>query len=94
MHNPAHAGEILKEYLGDLSLTKAAENLGISRSSLSRIIKGKQAINAELAIKLAEFLPNTKPEFWLTLQNNYDLWIARQKPHNLIKPIYQFSYEH
>ena len=53
MHNPAHAGEILKEYLGDLSLTKAAENLGISRSSLSRIIKGKQAVNAELAIKLA-----------------------------------------
>jgi addiction module HigA family antidote len=75
MHNPAHPGEILREQMGTMSVTKLAGHLGISRVTLSRLLNGTSGISAEMALKLSEAL-GTSPELWLNLQTQYDLWQA------------------
>jgi addiction module HigA family antidote len=89
MHNPAHPGEILKDdvlpELG-LTVTEAAGQLGVSRVALSRVINGRAAISAELAIRLAQWLGGT-PETWLRMQLQHDLWQALQKSTAKIKPV-------
>lgn len=79
MHNPAHPGRILREYLGDLSVTEAAFRLGITRVALSRILNGSAGISADMALRLRDAL-GTSAEFWVNLQAQYDLWQAEQKP--------------
>ena len=88
MHNPSHPGEMLKEdVLPDLGLTvtEAAEQLGVSRVALSRVINGRAAISAELAIRLAQWLGGSA-EIWLRAQLQYDLWNAEQKSKAKVKP--------
>lgn len=73
---PSHPGEILKaDYLEPLTLsvTEAAEGLGIARKNLSAILNGRSGISPEMAIRLAEAF-DTTPDLWLNLQTNYDLW--------------------
>ncbi|WP_367414125.1 HigA family addiction module antitoxin [Snodgrassella alvi] len=53
MYNPCHAGEVLKEYLGDTSISTAAKHLGVTRAALSRIINGKTGISADMALRLS-----------------------------------------
>lgn len=81
MHNPAHPGEILKELVLDplgLSVTRVAENLDISRKTLSKVINGRGAITPEMAVRLEMAFANPSADHWLKLQNAYDLWWARQ----------------
>lgn len=81
MHNPAHPGEILKELVLDplgLSVTQVAENLDISRKTLSKVINGRGAITPEMAVRLEMAFANPSADHWLKLQNAYDLWWARQ----------------
>lgn len=91
MHNPPHPGEILKEdvlpELG-LSVTAAAEHLKMSRVALSRVLNGRAAISAELALRLADWLPPSA-ESWLRMQSAYDLWKASKKRRPKIKPAQQ-----
>lgn len=75
MHNPAHPGEILREHMGTMSVTKLANHLGVSRVTLSRLLNGTSGISADMALKLSEAL-GTSPELWLNLQTQYDLWQA------------------
>lgn len=88
MHNPPHPGEMLKEdvlpALG-LSVTQAAEQLGVSRVAFSRVINGRAAISAEMAIRLAQWLGGSA-EIWLHTQLQYDLWQAEQKSTAKVKP--------
>ncbi|WMY91919.1 HigA family addiction module antitoxin [Snodgrassella communis] len=77
MHNPYHAGEVLKEYLGNISISTAAKHLGVTRVALSRIINGKAGISADMAVRLSILL-GTTPQFWLNMQVNYELWKASQ----------------
>ncbi|WP_239350085.1 HigA family addiction module antitoxin [Snodgrassella communis] len=79
MHNPYHAGEVLKEYLGNISISTAAKHLGVTRVALSRIINGKAGISADMAVRLSILL-GTTPQFWLNMQVNYELWKASQNP--------------
>ncbi len=75
MHNPPHPGEILKQdVLPDLglSVTAAAAHLGMSRVALSRVLNGRAAISADLALRLADWLPPSA-ESWLRMQAAYDL---------------------
>jgi plasmid maintenance system antidote protein VapI len=44
MHNPPHAGEVLREWLADISVTDAAHRLGVTRVTLSRVLKGSTGI--------------------------------------------------
>ena len=81
MHNPPHPGEVLKELCIDplgLSVTEAAEALGVSRKTLSAILNGRAGISPEMAIRLAKAF-GTTPESWLNQQMHYDLWVARQR---------------
>ncbi len=85
MFNPPHPGEILRELclepLG-LTVTKAAEGLGVSRKTLSAILNGKAGISPEMAIRLSMAF-DTSAESWLNQQAQYDLWIARQRQREL-----------
>ena len=80
MHNPPHPGETLRELclepLG-LSVTRAAEALGVSRKTLSAILNGRAGISPEMAIRLSKAF-GTSAESWLNQQVQYDLWVAEK----------------
>jgi addiction module HigA family antidote len=84
MHNPPHPGLVLREYLGDLAVTKAAAHLRITRVTLSRVLNGKAGISAAMAIRLAAAL-GTTPELWMNMQSQYDLWQARRRRQPAVK---------
>jgi antitoxin HigA-1 len=84
--NPCHPGEVLKDYLGDMTVKEAAKRLGVTRPNLSRILNGRAGISAEMGVRLAKAMPYTSPEFWLKMQLNYDLWKARKNRLPKIKP--------
>lgn len=75
--NPAHPGEVLREYLGGISVREAADRLGVTRAHLSRILNGRASITAPMSLRLASAL-GTSPDFWLTMQVQRDLWLARK----------------
>lgn len=75
MHNPPHPGEVLREYLGDISVTEAALKLGINRVTLSRVVTGASGVSADMAYRLAEAF-GTSPELWAGMQLQYDLYQA------------------
>ena len=80
MHNPPHPGEVFRdlclEPLG-ISVTDAAEALGVSRKTLSSILNGRSGISPEMAIRLGKAF-DTTPESWLKQQMQYDLFKAEQ----------------
>jgi len=79
MFNPPHPGEIIEEvYLDELNVPtkKAASQLAIDHSALLRLLKGESNIDAEMALRLSKCLGRS-PESWLILQNNYDLFHAK-----------------
>lgn len=92
MHNPPHPGEILADTVlrddGGLSITEFAKRLGVSRVALSRVINGRAAVSAELAIRLAAALGGSA-ESWLNMQVAYDLWHAekRRRPKIMRLPV-------
>lgn len=88
MHHPAHPGVILRDCLNGVRVGEAAQRLGVTRNTLSRILNGKAAVSAEMAVRLAILLPNTDAEFWLRLQAQHDLWQVRQRPHDFVRPLY------
>ena len=81
MHNPSHPGLIIRDDVLQelqLSVNEAAEQLGVSRFTLSRVINGRSAITAEIALRVGKWVGNG-PEVWLRMQGQYDLWQARKK---------------
>ena len=80
MHNPPHPGEVIRELclepLG-LSVTEAAEGLGVSRKTLSAILNGRAGISPEMAIRLGKAF-NTSAESWLNQQLQYVLWMTKK----------------
>ena len=86
MHNPAHPGEVLREFLPEeLSVSDAARRLGVSRVQLSRLLNARAAMTAEMAIRIA-ILTDTSAESWLKNQMQWDLWQAEQRPRPHVKP--------
>lgn len=85
MHNPPHPGEIIRELclepLG-LSVTEAAEALGVSRKALSALLNGHAGISPEMAVRLSIAF-ETSAESWLNQQLQYELWFAEQNRHRL-----------
>lgn len=87
MHDPAHPGEVLREWIPEqMTVTTAAEQLGVSRVMLSKILNRRAGISAEMALRLAAWL-NTSPELWLEMQSAWDLWQAEQKPPPAVSPL-------
>jgi len=85
MHNPPHPGKIIREDclkpLG-LSVTAAAEWLGVSRQSLSELLNGRNGVSAEMAIRL-EKAGWSNAETWLGVQAAHDLWHAKQRARSI-----------
>jgi antitoxin HigA-1 len=80
MHNPPHPGEFITAvYLepNDISGRELASKLGVSPSTLNRILTGRSSISPEMALRLAKCLGRS-PESWLAMQHARDLWLARK----------------
>ena len=87
MHNPAHPGEVLREWIPeDMTITQAAQALQVSRVTLSKVLNGKAGVTASMALRLAAWL-TTSPDIWLGMQVQWDLWQAGQQPCPKIKPL-------
>ncbi len=78
MYNPAHPGEILHEYLGNVQVGEAAKRLRVARSTLSRLLNGRASFTTPMAHRLAAAF-GTEPGMWLDLQQQYDLWHAAKR---------------
>lgn len=81
MHNPPHPGEFIRTiYLEPhgISLRELAGKLGVAPSTLNRVVSGKSGISPEMALRLSRALGRSA-ESWLAMQDQYDLWQARQR---------------
>ena len=78
---PTHPGEIVREDvikpLG-LTVTEAAERLGVTRKTLSALINCKSSMSPEMAVRIGK-ATNTSPESWLYMQAKLDIWFAEKK---------------
>lgn len=87
MHNPPHPGEVLQDtVLKMMTVTELAKRLEVSRVALSRVVNGRAAVSAELAIRLAAALGGSA-ESWMRMQVSYDLWHTQKKRRPKIRPI-------
>lgn|SRR5690554_995599 len=79
-HNPMHPGEFIKRvYLEPFSLSsnELARKLKMSAAQVSRLLNGKSDLSPAMALKLSKVLGRS-PESWLAMQDNFNLWQARQ----------------
>jgi addiction module HigA family antidote len=90
MYNPPHPGKLIQEYMEGLGLTitALAAHLKVTRAALSRIVNGKAAISPDMALRLGAAF-QSRPELWVDLQAQYDLWRASKAQRVKIKPIEQ-----
>lgn len=81
-HNPPHPGELIWdtyiEPFNNISARHVAERLKVSPSTLNRLLNGHAGISPAMAVRLSKVLGGSA-ESWLTLQESYDLWRARQE---------------
>ena len=77
---PVHPGEVISDVLEDLEMTQTrfAEILGVSRRSVNEIVLGQRPITVDMAIRIGKALGNG-PQLWLNLQQKVDIWDAVQK---------------
>lgn len=96
MFNPPHPASILREDVLpalNLTVTEAAEQLGVSRVTLSRLLNEKSGISPEMALRIERWLGvehGGNAEGWLRMQASYDLWHAEKSAKttlNRIKPV-------
>ena len=93
MYNPAHPGKLIQEYLDGLkeegttiTLAQLAAHIGVTRTTLSRIVNGRQSLTADVALRLHDAL-GVSPELLLKMQVARDIWQNQQKPRAIIQPI-------
>lgn len=78
--SPIHPGEILREDVLvplEMSVNQLAKALAVDAARLNEIVRGRRGITADTALRLARYL-GTSPEFWMNLQKDYELRLARQ----------------
>jgi addiction module HigA family antidote len=78
---PTHPGELMREIIEEhahLSVTDAARRMGVSRQALHAVLRGRSAVSADMALRFAQ-LTGGRPELFLRMQENLDLWTARQR---------------
>jgi addiction module HigA family antidote len=83
-----HPGEHLAEELKALEMSAAelARNIGVPTNRVTQILNGTRSITGDTALRLAHFF-GTRPEFWLNLQNIYDLRLAQKKAGKSVKAL-------
>jgi len=77
---------LIEDQMGGRTITDVAKHLRITRAALSRIINGKAAISAEMALRLEDVF-GIKADMWLRLQAQRDLWVASQKKRVKLEPL-------
>ncbi len=95
MYDPCHPGEILwEEYLSPLniSITEFAKQIGVSRKVLSDVVNEKAGISPVMSLRLSKAL-NKSPQFWLTIQMNYDLFKVQKKSRKAIQAVRSVRWE-
>ena len=90
---PIHPGEHLKEFLEEMGISQNAFalSIGVSAMRISHVIHGKRPVTAELAVLFGKAFSQT-PQFWMNLQNGYDLKLAEKslsRRVSAIKPVYK-----
>lgn len=87
---PIHPGEILAGELQEIDISGAelARKLGVPQNRISQILTGKRSITADTALRLGRYF-GTTPEFWMNLQQSYDLDLAAQSMGNALSRIAQ-----
>ena len=78
---PVHPGEVLIEDFmkpRGLSQYRVAKDIGVPPLRISQIVRGKRAVTADTALRLARYL-GTTPGIWMRLQARYDLEVAQAK---------------
>ena len=87
---PVHPGEILREELTELNISARglAHRLDVPANRITAILNEKRSITPDTALRLAQYF-GTSPEFWLNLQQTYDLKIIRQTKEAEIKSTVQ-----
>ena len=78
MFDPAHPGEVLREWLAGMNITHVAKHIGVSRVSLSKILNCRGGVSAEMSLRLSGAL-GTGPSLWFDMQANYDFAQAKCK---------------
>ena len=85
--DPIHPGKMLaEEFIKPMNLTQSrvAREVGLPPRVVNGIVRGHRPINAEAALRLSRYFGNT-PQFWLGLQADYDLDVARKNLGKRIK---------
>jgi antitoxin HigA-1 len=80
-HNPPHSGGFIKRVyleLNDLGSNEVEAKLQVSPSTFNRLINEKADISPEMALKISKVLGRS-PERWLAMQDNYNLWKAKNE---------------
>ena len=86
MHDPAHPGEILREFVIEpleLTISDVTKHLNVSRKTLSKILNARGSITPEMALRLEIAFKSPNADHWLRLQIAYDLWQARRQKGDL-----------
>ncbi|NKB82783.1 MAG: HigA family addiction module antidote protein [Nitrospirales bacterium] len=89
--DPIHPGEVLANELKEIGLNghQLAKHLHLPYGRVYDILRGERSITAATALSLGQFL-RTGPEFWLNLQQHYDLEIAQKENRTILKKIKPF----
>lgn len=88
MHNPPHPGEVLREWLADITVTEAAARLGVTRAALSRVLNGTTGVSPQMDLRLAKAL-GTSPGSWYAMQGAFDMWQAQRAFRAKVRPFGQ-----
>lgn len=94
---PVHPGEILwEEFMKPLGISqnRLGRDLGVSPRRINEIVHGKRSVTADTALRLSRYF-GTSAEFWLGLQTDYDLDLARDElEEKITREVSHFSPEH
>ena len=85
---PVHPGEVLLDEMEEIGLTQTAlaKHIGVLPKTINEICRGKRGISAEMAMRLSKALGGS-PQFWLNLQNNWEISLLDEKSFEEIKHI-------
>jgi antitoxin HigA-1 len=83
---PVHPGEVMREELAELSVTPSelARQINVPANRISQILHGQRSVTGDTALRLAHWF-DMSAEFWINLQAQYDVAIARQKVERELK---------
>lgn len=85
---PVHPGEVLQDELEEIGLTQTAlaKHISVLPKTVNEICRGKRGISAEMAMRLSKAL-GASPQFWLNLQNNWELSRLDERAFSGIQPV-------